>query len=128
MAPIPLRFSFATDVDTTLDILVRKTSDMEIIEDGPSAAQEPTTHTFAVGEKLLNIIDTPGIVVFDKEEPDRENFESILNHLSQEIQEIQCICILLKPNNARLVFSIIVQQVVAYLGKDIADNMMISDH
>ena len=95
MAPSPLRFSSATDVDTTLDILVRNTSDMEIVEDGPSAAQEPTTHTFAVGEKLLTIIDTPGIVVFDKEEQDRENFESILSHLSQELQEIQCICILL---------------------------------
>ena len=120
-----MRFSFNTDVDTSLDILVRNTSDMEIIEDGQSAGQEPTTHTFAVGEKIFTIIDTPGIGVFEEEEQDSENCESILSHLPQEIQEIHCICILLNPNNARLVFSVIVEQVVAHLGKEIAGNIII---
>ena len=79
---------------------------MEIIEDGQSATEEPKIHTFAVGEKRFTIIDTPGIVNFDQEEQDREDLESILGHLSQEIE---CICILLKPNKARLVFSLIVR-------------------
>ena len=95
---------------------------MEVIEDGQSAAEEPTTHTFAVGEKVFTIIDTPGIGVSDEEEQERESFESILSQLPQEIH---CICILLKPNNARLVFSMIVEQVVAHLGKDIAANIVI---
>ena len=98
---------------------------MEIIEDGQSVVQEHTTHTFPVGEKIFTIIDTPGIGVVDEEEQDRGIFKSILSHHSQEIQEIQCICILLKPNNARLVFSVIVQQVFAHLGKDIAGNIII---
>ena len=82
-------------------------------------------HTFAVGEKVFTIIDTPGIGVSDEEEQERESFESILSHLPQQIQEIQCICIVLKPNNGRLVFSTIVQQVVAHLGKEITSNIVI---
>ena len=98
---------------------------MEIIKDGQSSTEEPNTHTFAVGDKLFTIIDTPGIVDFDQEEKDREDSESILSHLSQEIQEIQCICILLKPNKARLVFSLISQQVTTHLGNDAARNIVI---
>ena len=105
-----------------MDIIVRNTSDMEIIEDCQS---EPMTHTFAVGKKLFTIIDTPGIIDFDRDEQDRDSFGSILSHLSQEIEEIQCICILLKPNKARLVFSLIVQQVVANLSNDVARNIVI---
>ena len=56
---------------------------MQIIEDGQSSTEASMSHTFAVGEKLFTIIDTPGIVAFDKEEQDGENLESILSHLSR---------------------------------------------
>ena len=50
---------------------------------------------------LINLIDTPGIGDTRGAEQDKENFESILSHISN-FDELHAILILLKPNSARL--------------------------
>ena len=60
MAPIPSKFSFTTDTGESQDIHIGKPTGNENLNDGQSATQEPTTHTFYVSEKVINIIDTPG--------------------------------------------------------------------
>ena len=47
------------------------------------------------------MIDTPGMGDTRGEAKDKENFDNILGHL-MDYPEIHAICILLKPNNARL--------------------------
>ena len=125
IAPIPSKFSFTTDTGESQDIHIGKPSENENFEDGQSATQKPTTHTFPLDGKRINIIDTPGIGDSRGVEQDKKNFDSILGHISH-IKEIHGICILLKPNNARLtvVFRFCIQQLLAHLHKDAARNIV----
>ena len=125
IAPIPSKFSFTTDTGESQDIHIGKPSDNENLEEGQSATQEPTTHTFPFVDKLINIIDTPGIGDSRGVEQDKKNFDSILGHISH-IKEIHGICILLKPNNARLtvIFRFCIQQLLAHLHKDAGRNIV----
>ena len=125
IAPVPAKFSFTTDTGESQDIHIGKPTDNENFEDGQSATQEPTTHTFPFVDKLVNIIDTPGIGDSRGVEQDKKNFDSILAHIAH-IKEIHGICILLKPNNARLtvIFRFCIQQLLAHLHKDAARNIV----
>ena len=125
IAPVPAKFSFTTETGESQDIHIGEPTDNENFEEGQSATQEPTSHVFVAADKVVNIIDTPGIGDSRGVEQDKKNFDSILAHISH-VQEIHGICILLKPNNARLtvIFRFCIQQLLAHLHKDAARNIV----
>ena len=58
-------------------------------------------------------------------EQDKENFQNILSYISY-YEEIQGICILLKPNNSRLtvMFEFCIKELLTYLHKSAAKNII----
>lgn len=97
----------------------------ECQEAGASATQYPRSYVFPRNNMLIRIIDTPGIGDVRGIEQDKKNFEHIMNHISH-LDEIHGICILLKPNNARLnvVFTFCIQELLTHLHKDAAKNIV----
>lgn len=92
---------------------------------GASATQFPKSYVFPHSDTLIRIIDTPGIGDTRGIEYDKKNFENIMNHISH-LAEIHGICILLKPNNARLnvVFRFCIQELLTHLHKAAAKNIV----
>ncbi|XP_055347199.1 uncharacterized protein LOC129594520 [Paramacrobiotus metropolitanus] len=90
-----------------------------------SATQDPKTYVFPYKDRIVRLIDTPGIGDTRGLDQDRKNFEKILAHISH-VSEIHGICILLKPNNARLnlMFQFCVQELLIHLHKDACRNMV----
>ena len=125
IAPIPSKFSFTTDTGESQDIHIGQPNENENFSAGQSATQEPTTHHFVLQDRVINLIDTPGIGDSRGVDQDKKNFDSILGHISH-VKELHAILILLKPNNARLtvVFRFCIQQLLAHLHKDAAQNII----
>ena len=78
--------------------------------------QQTRTYAFPFGENMLHLIDTPGIGDTRGDEADKANFENIMKHLTY-YEEIHAICILLKPNEARLnlMFKYCIQELLGHL-------------
>ncbi|CAG8585816.1 12972_t:CDS:1, partial [Ambispora leptoticha] len=69
---------------------------------GMSAAQGCKSYVFHADKNTsLRLIDTPGIGDARGIDQEKKNFENILKYISQH-KHLNRICILLKPNNARL--------------------------
>jgi GTPase SAR1 family protein len=122
---IPAKFTFIKDDGTMIDVQVGENMDNEDMTVGSSCTQEPTTYSFTVGNQMINLIDTPGIGDTRGQDQDKKNFEKILHHLSY-FEEIHAICILLKPNNAKMgvVFKFCIQELLAHLHRDAARNIL----
>ncbi|CAG8722336.1 16832_t:CDS:2, partial [Dentiscutata erythropus] len=91
-----------------------------------SSTQECEAYVFPVDEnKVIRLIDTPGIGDTRGIEHDKKNFENILNCISQ-YDYLNGICILLKPNNARLniIFKYCIQELLSHLHKNAKDNIV----
>ncbi|CAG8492140.1 4435_t:CDS:2 [Dentiscutata heterogama] len=91
-----------------------------------SSTQECEAYVFPVDEnKVIRLIDTPGIGDTRGIEHDKKNFENILNCISQ-YDYLNGICILLKPNNARLniIFKYCIQELLSHLHKSAKDNIV----
>lgn len=92
---------------------------------GQSATQECKVYPFTLGDVLIRLIDTPGIGDTRGVEQDKKNFQNILSTLSY-LHELHGICILLKPNNARLtvMFRFCIKELLTYLHRDASHNIM----
>lgn len=75
--------------------------DNECMEDKEACTQHPRAHLFDVGYSFVRIIDTPGIGDPSSMEQDKENVRNIIR-FANNYTEIHGICMLLKPNNAKL--------------------------
>jgi hypothetical protein len=74
---------------------------------------------------LVRLIDTPGIGDTDGMDRDTENFNKTLAYIAN-IAELHAICILLKPNQARLTaqFKYCLGQLFTRLHKSAAQNVL----
>ncbi|KAK7995757.1 hypothetical protein PG991_015224 [Apiospora marii] len=92
---------------------------------GQSATQSPTVYRLPVGNRLVRLIDTPGIGDTRGEKYDRENMSKVLSTLNQ-FPSIHGIIILLKPTNTRLnvVFKFCVQELLTHLHRDAVRNIV----
>ncbi|GBC10769.1 hypothetical protein RclHR1_00990002 [Rhizophagus clarus] len=75
--------------------------------------------------KLIRLIDTPGVGDTRGLDQDKKNFENILSYISH-YQYLNGICILLKPNNSRLnvVFKFCIQELLLHLHKNAKENIV----
>ncbi|KAK7964444.1 hypothetical protein PG988_011418 [Apiospora saccharicola] len=92
---------------------------------GQSATQSPTVYRLPVGNRLVRLIDTPGIGDTRGEKYDRENMSKVLSTLNQ-FSSLHGIIILLKPTNTRLnvVFKFCVQELLTHLHRDAVRNIV----
>jgi len=122
---IPAKFTITDDEGKMIDVKVGTETGNEDMSVGNSSTQDPVTYQFVVGDKLINLIDTPGIGDTRGQDQDKKNFEKILHHISQ-FDEIHAICILLKPNNSKMgvVFRFCIQELLAHLHRDAARNIL----
>jgi GTP-binding protein EngB required for normal cell division len=92
---------------------------------GKAATQSAKTHTIKMGSYLINIIDTPGIGDPEGFKKDKENFEETIQYISS-YQKLNGICILLKPNNARLDlhFRYCFKELLVHLHRKAAPNIV----
>ncbi|CAG2175050.1 unnamed protein product [Oppiella nova] len=97
----------------------------EVMAAGQSATQEPKAYVLDWGKKHVRLIDTPGIGDTRGLEQDKENFDAILRYISN-LDELHGICILLKPNSARLtvMFQFCVKELLTHLHKSASNNIV----
>jgi GTPase SAR1 family protein len=93
---------------------------------GASSTQQPVSYVFKTADTTVRIIDTPGIGDTRGIDQDKRNMQSIMTHLSR-YEKIHGICILLKPNSARLtvMFEFCIKELLSHLHKDATKNMVV---
>lgn len=81
--------------------------------------------SFQSGDFTLKIIDTPGIADCRGVERDKLNLRNLLNFLSS-YKELNAICILLKPNNAKVgvLFKYCILELLTHLNKTASENIV----
>lgn len=83
------------------------------------------TNHFQLGDVTLKIIDTPGIADSRGVDKDISNLKNSLPFLSN-YKELNAICILLKPNNAKVgvVFKYCILELLTHLNKTACNNIL----
>ncbi|KAF9926349.1 hypothetical protein FBU30_004046, partial [Linnemannia zychae] len=98
----------------------------ERLGSGQSSTQCCRSYVFPLDDDIkIRLIDTPGIGDTRGVKQDRINFEDILNYISG-FDKINGICVLLKPNTARLTtaFRFCIDELLLHLHKSTADNIL----
>lgn len=121
---IPSSFSI-TDDDYNERVIKIGEDSNENLTAGQSSTQSPVAYTLPCGDKIIRLIDTPGIGDTRGTIQDEKNIENILQFISNH-QEIHGICILLKPNNARLtlMFRFCIKELLTHLHRSAAQNIV----
>ncbi len=122
---IPSSFTFTDDDGREIQINVGENDANEETQVGKSATKAPRSYVFDIDETKIRLIDTPGIGGSDDVEQDRKNFDKTLSYLSK-FDEIDAVCIFLKPNNARLtaMFRFCIQEILAQLHSSAKTNIV----
>ncbi|CAF4944788.1 unnamed protein product, partial [Rotaria sp. Silwood1] len=99
--------------------------DNESIIVGQSSTQYAKAHVFHIDDLTLRIIDTPGIGDTRGIEMDKQNLQNTLSYISN-YGHLNGICILLKPNNARLdlAFRYCIKELLTNLHKKATENIV----
>ncbi|KAK9717876.1 Ankyrin repeats (3 copies) [Popillia japonica] len=121
---IPSNFTL-TDVNLEEHLIKFGTDSNESEVPGASATQAARSYVFEIGNVRIRLIDTPGIGDTRGIGKDEENFDQVLTVIG-ELKNIHGICILLKPNNARLdvLFEYCFKELLSRLQKDASQNIM----
>jgi len=121
---IPTKFTMTNENCEEVEIKtgMDKNEDQQV---GRSSTQMPKSYVFRHGTINVRIIDTPGMGDARGIDQDRKNFQNIMNHLS-ELDEINGICVLLKPNNASLtvMFEFCIKELLTHLHRDACKNIV----
>ncbi|KAK9717868.1 50S ribosome-binding GTPase [Popillia japonica] len=121
---IPSNFT-VTDENLEPRLIKFGTDSNESEVPGASATQAARSYVFEIDNVRIRLIDTPGIGDTRGIGKDEENFDELLTVIG-ELKNIHGICILLKPNNARLnvLFEYCIKQLLSRLQKDASQNIM----
>ncbi|CAG8589832.1 3567_t:CDS:1 [Funneliformis mosseae] len=123
---IPSKFTTMDKEYNMQEIKVgNKDSNENVDNTGMSATQGCQSYSFPLHDICVTLIDTPGIGDTRGTEKDMENFENILKYIS-DYEDLHGICILLKPNDARLtiIFRFCIQELLSHLHKNAKDNIV----
>ncbi|PAV57012.1 hypothetical protein WR25_26091 [Diploscapter pachys] len=120
---VPSKFTI-TDSNYNPKMIEVGEAENESFQVGESCTQEPRSYVFNIGERMIRLIDTPGIGDCRGLDQDALNFSSILRYIAQ-IPKIHGICILLKPNNSRLniIFKYCINELLTHLHVSAAENI-----
>ena len=125
IALIPAQFTYTDQYGESYVISVGDSDETnERNEVGRSNTQQPQSYTFTRSNgQIINLIDTPGLC--DTDNIDEENFKNILIHIKR-YERIHAICILLKPNNARLtvIFRYCINELLTHFHKGAVENIL----
>ena len=93
--------------------------------DGASSTQMCRSYSFCIGNRLIRLIDGPGVGDTRSVDHEARNFEFILNYINQ-YEHLNGICILLKPAQTRLdvYFRYCVKELLRHLHVNAKDNIM----
>ena len=121
---IPSSFTMTDENFNEIEIKIGGDKNESFVK-GQSATQYPKAYVIRQQHKIIRLLDTPGIGDTRGIEKDKENMENILTFLSH-YNEIHGICILLKPNHARLttMFNFCIKELLAHLHKSAARNIV----
>lgn len=121
---IPTKFTLVNEKNERQDISIGS-SENECTVKGQGATQEPRSYQFQVDDKSIRIIDTPGINDPKGTQQDNVNVDNTLKFISS-FPEIHGICILLKPNVARLspAFRYCLFEFLTHLHSSAVDNLI----
>lgn len=123
---ISTKFSYIDDEFNEHEITIGS-SDNEITLPGASSTQNPKSYTFnyAQQDTLVRIIDTPGIGDTRGMQYDKWNTEKLLTFIS-ELEYLNAICIMLKPNNSRfsVLFEYCMSQILLRLDRKVKNNIV----
>jgi len=121
---IPTKFTMTNEKFEEIEIKTGtdRNEDQQV---GRSSMQTPTSYIFRRRRYHIRIIDTPCMDDTCGLDQDRINLRNIMTHLS-DYDEINGICILLKPNNARLsvTFQIYIKELLTHLHRDACKNIV----
>ncbi|GBC01566.1 hypothetical protein RclHR1_04230011 [Rhizophagus clarus] len=123
---IPSKFTITDDNYEIKTIKLGNYDPNEKLDIGESSTRECKSYVFHSAEnKLIRLIDTPGIGDTKGTENDKKNFVNILWFINY-YRYLNGICILLKPNNSRLnvVFKFCIQELLSHLHKNAKDNIV----
>ena len=85
----------------------------------------PKLHVFKYGGIKVKIIDTPGIGDTRGMWKDEENFKNIMRYIAT-FENIHVICILVKPNQARLtLIECCIKELIARQSKELCNNIVL---
>lgn len=92
---------------------------------GASSTQSPIAYSFQFEDKLLRIIDTPGMGDTSGVNIDRENFDKILAYL-HNYKELHGICFLIKATETRKTafFRYCITELLTHLHKSACENII----
>lgn len=127
MCLIPVCFSIA-DPDTYESKHIRfgsENSNENTSDTTKSGTKKPICYKFCTDEVEINIIDTPGFADSDGVDSDKNNMDTLMAFIAP-YREINAICVLLKPNNARVdvIFKYCLFGLLSHLNKSAADNIL----
>lgn len=93
--------------------------------EGQSRTQDPRGYVFQFGDRLIRLIDTPGIGDTRGMDVDKENFNKILQYLHY-YQALHGICILVKANQTRktVSFRYCITELLAHLHQKACQNIV----
>ncbi|CAF1295474.1 unnamed protein product [Adineta ricciae] len=126
---IPASFSIldpASDQNESIRISVGEPSDHEKCHAvGQSSTQICQSYVFLFRNRVLRLIDTPGLGDVRGVDQDTTNCDHILSYLSQ-YEHLNGICMLFRPNEERLgvSFRFCFKQLLAHLNINAAENLM----
>ncbi|CAG8745968.1 23507_t:CDS:1 [Dentiscutata erythropus] len=122
---IPSKFTVTDEDYEFRTIELGDDSNENLANVGMSATQSCKEYQFDLGDVIVRFIDSPGIGDTRGIDKDKENFENILKYISN-YEYLNGICILLKPNSARLtiLFKFCIQELLSHLHKSAKDNIV----
>jgi predicted GTPase len=104
-----------------------ETEDNECFQIGQSSTQKAKMHTFRHNGDLIRIIDTPGMGDVRGVAVDKRNFDQTIEFLlTQEVERIDGICFLVKPDHKRMSvhFSYCFKELFSRLQKQALGNVL----
>ena len=129
----PIRTTFNVNDPETYEERIIATDKTVLSGDevaGQSVTQEPTIYSFAHGAVTVNVIDTPGLLCTedastDTHDMDKQHVDNIL-HFIGRFNELHAICILLKPNQARITkaFAYCITEILRNLHESASNNVI----
>ncbi|CAF3221038.1 unnamed protein product [Rotaria sp. Silwood2] len=114
------------DTEESKTILIGTPNDDEKCEEvGQSSTQICQSYIFPIGNRLLRLIDAPGVGDVRGLKQDAKNCDHILAYINQ-YEHLNGICLLFRPNNVRLTinFRFCFKEILTHLHINVKDNLM----